>query len=581
MSLRVRILLGSSLLIILPLLGVWQIVRTGVSDRFTAQDTQRVEDQMRVAREDLDRQSARLAGLLDALADGLRADNRFRLAAVAGREDLRPYLVDYAPRHMSLMDLDLLLIQDDDGRVVSSGHFRNAFGELDPDLPRLLGHVTGGQALITARSPEGPFLALARTRIVTLGDSTFHLTGGLKLAPADLRNLGHDADLVVLIIWPDGMLTTRASIADRFSADALPEEVEYLLRRQGLIVRGVELPLIDDADHGSAYLLVAHDQAALRQTLTDMNLRMAAVFAAALLVALGLAVWLAARLSRPLRDLSARTEDLDLDRLDVEFPTDGSGEVGRLSRLLGDMTGRLRDGVHRLRAAENRATMGEMARQVNHDIRNGLTPLRNVLRHLTEVAENEPDKLPEIYRERRETLEGGMAYLEDLATHYARLSPGRVPEACKLDRVIAQALADPAADPGVTLVNRLPANLPPVEADPVSLRRIFDNLLRNAVESLPEGRGTVEVNGCLEEDPNFEELRIMVEVSDTGVGIPTENLDLIFNDFFTTRPQGTGLGLSNVRRLLADCGATVRVASATGQGTTFTLSFPVRQPGNG
>lgn len=112
-------------------------------------------------------------------------------------------------------------------------------------------------------------------------------------------------------------------------------------------------------------------------------------------------------------------------------------------------------------------------------------------------------------------------------------------------------------------------------ADPVSLRRIFDNLVRNAIESLPDGRGTVQIDARLEEDEMLEEMRIVVEVSDDGCGIEPENLDRIFNDFFTTREDGTGLGLSNVRRLAADCGASVRVASRPGEGSAFTLSFPV------
>ncbi len=124
-------------------------------------------------------------------------------------------------------------------------------------------------------------------------------------------------------------------------------------------------------------------------------------------------------------------------------------------------------------------------------------------------------------------------------------------------------------------VNTVPGNLPQVLADPVSLRRIFDNLLRNALESLPEGTGSVTVDAAVDEDPHLEETRILVSVSDTGEGIPPENLEAIFTDFFTTRPEGTGLGLSNVRRLAADCGANIRVTSQPGHGTTFTLSFPI------
>ncbi len=194
---------------------------------------------------------------------------------------------------------------------------------------------------------------------------------------------------------------------------------------------------------------------------------------------------------------------------------------------------------------------------------------------MTQVAEEEPQNLSAVFQERQGTLEDGLSYLEDLAAHYARLSPDRQARLVKLDALVTKILNGPSMGDRVKLENRLPVNLPPVEADPVSLRRIFDNLLRNAVESLPEVGGTVAVSAFVEEDPVLEEMRIQVEVSDTGVGIPAENLDKIFNDFFTTREGGTGLGLSNVRRLAADCGARISVKSEPGVGSTFILSFPI------
>jgi len=83
------------------------------------------------------------------------------------------------------------------------------------------------------------------------------------------------------------------------------------------------------------------------------------------------------------------------------------------------------------------------------------------------------------------------------------------------------------------------------------------------------------MDATVDEDPRLEEVRILVSVSDDGMGIEPEHLDDIFTDFFTTREGGTGLGLSNVRRLAADCGANIRVTSEPGHGTTFTLSFPL------
>src|SRR5258705_205626 len=80
-------------------------------------------------------------------------------------------------------------------------------------------------------------------------------------------------------------------------------------------------------------------------------------------------VWVSSRISGPLAALAEKTAVLDLDRLDVDFDP-GTDEVGRLSRLLGDLAARLRTSTARVREAERRATVGELARQINHDIKN-------------------------------------------------------------------------------------------------------------------------------------------------------------------------------------------------------------------
>ncbi len=580
MNLRGQILIGTILLAVLPLGLAIRIIGTGVEERFTELDTGRVANQLALVQDDLSRQSQQISTLLDALAETITADNRFRLATSGTRPDLLPYLQDFAPRQMSLMNLDLLQIQDAEGLVLSSGHFPHARGQMDPHLPTLLSRAPGGQALINARTPQESFLALGRSRAVKVGGQTYHLIGGKLVDAERLRSLDRDGDLALAVVWPDGYIATSDELANRLDNDIDVLEVEYRLRRGGIIVQSEHLPLVWQGKLDNARLLVTHDRDGLRQLLHDMNLRLVLVLSLSAGLAIVLATLLAGRVSKPLRDLAARTEGLDLGRLDVEFHSDRKDEVGRLTRLLGEMTTRLQTGVARLRSAEQKATMGEMARQVNHDIRNGITPLRNVLRHLAQVSEQEPDQLPVVFGERRETLDNGLAYLEDLATHYAKLSPGRAAEPCHLDAIIATVFADPGARHQARLVNAVPASLPPVMADPISLRRIFDNLVRNAIESLPDGEGSVTVDATVDEDPNLGELRILVSVSDNGEGIAPENLDTIFTDFFTTREQGTGLGLSNVRRLIGDCGGNIRVQSESGSGTTFTLSFPPPETSN-
>lgn len=578
MSLRWQILLGSVLLAALPMILVIRIVGSQVQDRFTLQDTAQVENQMRTVMQDLQGQGRSLAALLDALALTIQGDNRFRLALLQEDAAGRTYVADFAASQMGLMGLDFLQIQDPEGRVLSAGPLRGAAGSQDPRLPELLANAPGGTALVFARGPDGAFPALARTSRVTIGNGPLSLSGGVRLDQARLQAWARGSGLGLAVVWPEGGVATTDKLQDLCARSRSYEEIALRLQRSGAILRGQPLPLIRDGELQEAWLVVSHDRQALRTMLLDIRRRLAVVLGLALLASVILAFLLAGRISRPLRQLAGLTQGLDLDNLQVDFSSRRRDEVGSLTRLLGQMTVRLREGVARLRAAEHRATLGEVARQVNHDIRNGLTPLRNVMRHLAQVAEEQPDRLASVFQERRGTLESGLAYLEDLATHYARLTPARGTAPCRLHQVVAQALgaADRAAQSGpVRLLNLVPPDLPALQADPVSLRRIFDNLVRNAMESLPPAGGTISVGGAVAQDPELQETRLVATVTDSGVGIPPEHLDRIFADFFTTKAQGTGLGLSNVRRLVADGGGKISVTSRAGHGTTFTLSFPL------
>ena len=210
-------------------------------------------------------------------------------------------------------------------------------------------------------------------------------------------------------------------------------------------------------------------------------------------VALVLAAWLSSPISRPLRELARKTSEIDLDRLDQSFDSERQDEIGALSRLLGGMTDRIRSSSARLREAERRAAVGDLARQVNHDIKNGLAPIRNVLRHLSQVARQEPGLLPAVFEERRGTLDSSVEYLETLARNYARLSPAIERTSCDLNPLVEEVLRNLTVE-GTVLRTKLAPGLPPALGDSLMLRRILENLVGNAVDSLagrPEGAVTV------------------------------------------------------------------------------------------
>jgi len=579
MKLRGQILISSLLLTLLPLLLVFQLIRTDVRNTYTQQDTQRVEEQTHLIGQDLDRKDQELASRLNALTDLINNDNNFRLAALTESPQQLAYLRDFAGRHMSLMNLDMLIIMDHSGKILSSGHFRGTFGEADISLPRSLNKAIDGRALFQVRTPDHSFMAIIRSQPISLGERKFHVLGGIKFGQTELSALDRNSKVGVALVWDGGLLTTDQNLSGLLGKDKSYQEIEYALHRAGLILRTQTLSLIKDDKLLSAHLLVTHDQTDLQSLLAGLNQTLVLVMALALVLSLALSFILADRLSRPLRNLAERTANLDLDQLDVDFTSARKDEVGHLSRLMGDLTERLRNGVVRLKKAEHHATLGEVARQVNHDIRNGITPLRNVIGHLEEVAETDPKQLNEIFSERKDTLKSGLNYLEELASNYARLSPQRHPQPCSFVTMVESAIGDTRSRSSkfanVVFTSNIPANLPDIEADPLSLRRVLDNLIRNAQESLPPTGGTIIFDAVQVHDEVLDENRLELAITDNGCGIPSEILEQIFNDFYTTKEQGTGLGLSNVRRLVADDGGSIRVTSALQKGTTFTISFPV------
>jgi signal transduction histidine kinase len=217
-----------------------------------------------------------------------------------------------------------------------------------------------------------------------------------------------------------------------------------------------------------------------------------------------------------------------------------------------------------MREMERRIAIGDLARQVNHDVKNGLAPLRNVFRHLTQVARDEPAKLPQVFGERQGTVESSISYLETLAANYARLYPQSERRATDVNAVVRESVAGAGA-----VRTTLAEGLPPVSADALVLRRVIENLLRNAMDSLEGRTGTVMVttergNGM-----------VRISVRDTGRGMSKSELDRAFDDFYTTKPGGTGLGLSIVRRLVLDSNGSLKVETEPGQGSTFIVEIPV------
>ena len=131
-----------------------------------------------------------------------------------------------------------------------------------------------------------------------------------------------------------------------------------------------------------------------------------------------------------------------------------------------------------------------------------------------------------------------------------------------------QALMQEAAkEKGVTIIDSLQSDLPPIEADRNQIKQVLLNLIKNAMEAIEGEVRITLVTGVTNE-------HIWFSVQDTGKGINPEPLGKIFDPFFTTKDKGTGLGLAVINKIVIDHQGTIEVKSTPGEGSTFTVRLP-------
>ncbi|NIO29767.1 MAG: HAMP domain-containing protein [Candidatus Latescibacteria bacterium] len=574
MTFRTRLLVTFLLAVLLPLIALALFVRDEMTDRLTAQYERRVESLVAVIEEDLAQESEAISTSLAVIRKAVVDDNRFRRAAVDRAQEERRYLLDYAGNAMQLTGLSMLQIQDEAGRIISSGHFRNEYDRMEPELPTLLASTPEGIALVQARAPDAPFLALARADSFQMGNKRFTIVAGLRVERRFLARLAREAELTVALVYPGGMLTSGMDRSE--SGDDVQPGVETLrdAAPASAIARELSVPFIDSkrGELALAQFRVTHRLTELEALRGSIDRWFLVAVAAAGILAVMLVGWLASRISRPLVELADKTSRIDLDRLDIDFETRRKDEIGSLSRLLGAMTERLRASAVRIKDAERRATLGELARQVNHDIKNGLTPIRNVFRHLIELARSNPKQLPDVFEERQSTLDSSISYLEDLASNYARLYPRSENRPCDVNDVVQRVATDLRGSSQVDLLMNL-SNKAVVLGDPVSLRRVLENLVNNAIDSLESRPGNVAISTELVAG-EADRPRVRITVADTGIGMSADQQAKVFDDFYTTKDNGSGLGLSIVRRLVMDLDGSIHVESEEGKGSRFIIDLP-------
>ncbi|HEX2219485.1 MAG TPA: ATP-binding protein [Gemmatimonadales bacterium] len=284
-------------------------------------------------------------------------------------------------------------------------------------------------------------------------------------------------------------------------------------------------------------------------------------------------------LTRPIRELTSAMAVVGSGRLDYPVAVSSRDEIGELAAAFARMTDSLRQNIAKLERtqaqllqSEKLASIGEMSAAVAHGLRNPLASLRAS----AQLVRRHPDS--PAAREHLEAIIEEVDRLDRRISHllsFSRPAPFHpMPE--RLDRLVEgllPAFAEPLREHRVDLQLDLARDLPEVRIDPMQLEQALLELVSNALDAMPDG-GTLRLAARPSDGARPAE-EVVVEVADTGVGIPASALASVCEPFFTTRQEGTGLGLAIAKRYVEQNGGRLDIDSTPGSGTTVRVRLPV------
>ena len=611
MDLRTKILVPFALLVAVTVVVVtWRVSAhmreafSGLDELHTAALAGQLQREFELRAESLAQQVAGIA----------HAESTLRMAVEMSRPnaDLSLYVNearDLATEH----HLDFLELVADDGSIISSAQWPARFGYKEQWL---LDRTDWDSQRAFARQeelPNGNSLALEAVRTVKVADKQLYIVAGRRLSVDSVRDVAPLAGLDVFLYRRAG--PTASGELEKVSSSNSTIDATLLLKRLDELTAGPKKISINapqqlgpgkspeaSATHivGATYPLVGDQQFHLitftgpssevtgalalvssRQALQQLERQVRnvafAVAATAVILALLVSGWTAARITRPVERLALAADEVASGNLGIQVDDSAQDEIGRLAYAFNRMTRELLEQRERLVQSERVAAWRELARRLAHELKNPLFPLQITVENLLRAREQTPAEFDEVFRESAKTLLAEIANLKGIVGRFSDFSRMPSPEfqPVRINEVVRRAVKfyEPQftanGRPAVTPHMQLDAGLENVtiSADPELLHRAISNLVLNALDAMPQG-------GALTLRTARGSNSVRIEVADTGIGLTAEERRRLFTPYYTSKQYGTGLGLAIVQSVISDHKGTINVASEKGRGTTFVVELP-------
>jgi nitrogen fixation/metabolism regulation signal transduction histidine kinase len=276
-------------------------------------------------------------------------------------------------------------------------------------------------------------------------------------------------------------------------------------------------------------------------------------------------------LTQPLILLRLRMEKIRVGGTYEPIRYNSGDEIGDIIRSYNQMLVRLRESEESLAKTQRESAWKEMARQVAHEIKNPLTPMKLNIQHLIRAWNNRDENWDNLFSRVTKSLLSQIESLSEIAGAFSSFASMPKPTLRRIDlgEIIQNTVALYEQVTEAEMTVDLPNQAIPILADEDQLSRALQNLVKNALQSIENSPGFVKII-VLPQDSTVE-----VRVQDSGSGIPEEIQSKVFQPNFSTKTSGMGLGLAMVKRTVESVGGSIRFETQEGIGTTFILEFPL------
>src|SRR5690554_1288851 len=309
----------------------------------------------------------------------------------------------------------------------------------------------------------------------------------------------------------------------------------------------------------------------LNKELDEFLERLAYAYLAMLIIAISLAYFLSKYITKSLKTISDKMNEIRLEKQNKKIDIESSSEeIAALVKSYNSMIDQLEESAVKLATSEREQAWREMAKQVAHEIKNPLTPMRLTVQSFQRKFDPNDEHIHQKVEEYSKTLIQQIDTMSSIASAFSNFAkmPAQQNEMLNVVEITRLALDIFSEDYIVFKSDRKDIK---AKFDRTQLIRVITNLVKNGIQAIPDEQEDKRIVVRVSEENNH----VVIEVSDNGIGISEENSQKIFEPKFTTKSSGMGLGLGMVKNIVETYHGSITFTSQKNEGTVFKVTFPI------